>query len=44
MGQRAAAIAAEWGPDRFARGTLEALRIAECHEAMKQHRPCRAVG
>jgi glycosyltransferase involved in cell wall biosynthesis len=44
MSQRAGAIAAEWGPERFARGAIEALRIAECHEAMKQHRPCRAVG
>jgi len=28
MGQRAAAIVSEWGPDRFARGVLEALALA----------------
>jgi glycosyltransferase involved in cell wall biosynthesis len=29
QGLRAARIAAEWGPDRFARGTMEALAMAE---------------
>lgn len=28
MGRRAASVVADWGPDRFARGTLEALRMA----------------
>lgn len=28
LGRRAAEIVAEWGPDRFARGTLEALDLA----------------
>jgi 1,2-diacylglycerol 3-alpha-glucosyltransferase len=28
MGRRATAIAAEWGPERFARGTVEALQTA----------------
>ena len=29
MGLRAAEIVSQWGPDRFARGTLEALELAE---------------
>jgi 1,2-diacylglycerol 3-alpha-glucosyltransferase len=28
LGRRAASIVGEWGPDRFARGTLEALELA----------------
>jgi 1,2-diacylglycerol 3-alpha-glucosyltransferase len=32
MGERAAAVVAEWGPARFARGTLEALELASARE------------
>jgi hypothetical protein len=28
MGRRAAEVVADWGPDRFARGTLDALERA----------------
>ena len=44
MGQRAAAIAAEWGAERFAQGAVEAFQIAESHERIEPCRPRRAVG
>jgi 1,2-diacylglycerol 3-alpha-glucosyltransferase len=44
MGRRAAGIAAEWGPERFARGTVEALQIAEQVEASRGRRQRSAVG
>jgi 1,2-diacylglycerol 3-alpha-glucosyltransferase len=28
MGQRAAQVVADWGPDRFARGVIEAIELA----------------
>jgi glycosyltransferase involved in cell wall biosynthesis len=39
MGQRAAEVVAEWGPDRFARGTIEALSLA--FEAVPKRRRAR---
>lgn len=44
MGARAAAIAAEWGPERFAAGTVEALGLAEAHESARRLRRRRPVG
>ncbi len=39
LGARAATIASEWGPERFASGTIEALRIAETFERQRGKRP-----
>jgi 1,2-diacylglycerol 3-alpha-glucosyltransferase len=36
LGARAAAIAQEWGPSRFASGTMEALQIAETFERRRR--------
>lgn len=41
MGRRAAATAAAWGPDRFARGAIDAFAIAA--EAARRRRPVRAA-
>jgi glycosyltransferase involved in cell wall biosynthesis len=42
LGRRAAEIVAGWGPDRFARGTLEALDLATARP-LARHRPHVAV-
>jgi glycosyltransferase involved in cell wall biosynthesis len=41
MGARAAAVASDWGPDRFARGTLEAIAIARDVVRTQRSRPHR---
>ena len=38
MGRRAAAVVAEWGPERFARGTLEALALANNSSPLRRDR------
>ncbi|MFO0910172.1 MAG: glycosyltransferase family 4 protein [Isosphaeraceae bacterium] len=38
MGRRAAEIAQEWGPERFARGTVEAIAIASAHVRQSKRR------
>jgi glycosyltransferase involved in cell wall biosynthesis len=37
LGRRAAAVVAEWGPERFARGMLEALEIAARPSPRRRH-------
>ncbi|WP_435022167.1 glycosyltransferase family 4 protein [Tundrisphaera sp. TA3] len=41
MGRRAAEVATEWGPERFAQGAIEALERADAH-AVRGVRPCRS--
>lgn len=36
LGTRAAAIAKEWGPERFARGALDAFQMAEDYERLRR--------
>ncbi|WP_422930977.1 glycosyltransferase [Singulisphaera sp. PoT] len=38
QGRRAAAVASEWGPERFARGTLEAIAVAARGPSKKRPR------
>lgn len=40
LGRRAASIVAEWGPERFAEGTIEALELAES-STVRPSRPVR---
>jgi 1,2-diacylglycerol 3-alpha-glucosyltransferase len=42
MGRRAAEVVSDWGPARFARGTLEALEAAADAEQLRSRRPARA--
>jgi glycosyltransferase involved in cell wall biosynthesis len=37
MGLRAAALASDWGPDRFARGAIEALGFARSNRERRRH-------
>jgi glycosyltransferase involved in cell wall biosynthesis len=43
MGQNAAKVVANWGPDRFASGTLEALDLAFGEPARTKRRPLESV-
>jgi glycosyltransferase involved in cell wall biosynthesis len=43
LGARAASIAREWGPERFASGTIEALQMAKSHDESMRRTPRRAV-
>jgi glycosyltransferase involved in cell wall biosynthesis len=36
LGGRAAEVARAWGPERFARGAVEALQVAEVYERLRQ--------
>jgi glycosyltransferase involved in cell wall biosynthesis len=36
LGRRAAAVAREWGPERFATGAVEAFQVAEAHERLRR--------
>jgi glycosyltransferase involved in cell wall biosynthesis len=38
MGRRAAEVVSQWGPERFARGMIEALSLAFDHERRKARR------
>jgi hypothetical protein len=39
MGQRAAALVSSWGPDRFARGFVQALESCEFQDSIYHGRP-----
>ena len=41
MGERAAVIALAWGPERFARGAVEALQIGDVFEQLRGRRAIR---
>ena len=43
MGRRAAEVVADWGPERFAHGTIEALELAGGRERRRTRRCARTV-
>ena len=42
MGRRAALVVADWGPDRFAHGAIEAIRLARHSKSRQAHTPVTA--